>query len=115
MNVKTYDDDDLRSTDYREGKEPWEFVADIPGDNPDLLDNMDNYEMEARLRAAGVDWASYGENIAVGQSTPQDVMVAWMNSDGHRRNILDPGFTHLGVGVHTASAGGPWWTQNFIR
>ena len=68
-----------------------------------------------RLRAAGVSWGSYGENIAQGQNTPIDVMAAWMNSDGHRRNILDPAFTHLGVGVHTSYSGGPWWTQNFIR
>ena len=58
---------------------------------------------------------SYGENIAMGQRTPHEVMVAWMNSAGHRRNILDPSFTHLGVGVHTSYDAGPWWTQNFIR
>jgi uncharacterized protein YkwD len=68
-----------------------------------------------RLRAAGVNWASYGENIAEGYKTPADVMAAWMNSDGHRLNILDPAFTHLGVGVHTSYDGGPWWTQDFIR
>jgi len=68
-----------------------------------------------RLRAAGVNWGSYGENIALGQNTPPDVMQAWMTSDGHRRNILDPSFTHLGVGVHTSYGGGPWWTQEFIR
>ena len=68
-----------------------------------------------RLHAAGVSWASYGENIAMGQKTPADVMRAWMDSDGHRRNILDPAFTHLGVGVHTSAQGGPWWTQCFVR
>ena len=68
-----------------------------------------------RLRAAGVNWSSYGENIAIGQETPARVMAAWMGSDGHRRNILDPEFTHLGIGVHTATGGGPYWTQDFIR
>jgi len=78
-------------------------------------DNPDGDGPGERLRAAGVDWGSYGENIAVGQKTPQDVMAAWMDSDGHRRNILDPRFTHLGIGVHTSYEGGPWWTQNFVR
>ncbi|MGR6972959.1 CAP domain-containing protein [Streptomyces cynarae] len=53
-----------------------------------------------------------GENIARGQATPQDVMDAWMNSPGHRANILNCDFTTLGVGVHFGS-GGPWWTQDF--
>ncbi|MFJ5534359.1 CAP domain-containing protein [Streptomyces sp. NPDC093261] len=53
-----------------------------------------------------------GENIARGQSTAQDVMDAWMNSPGHRANILNCDFKTLGVGVHPG-AGGPWWTQDF--
>ncbi|MFF4212584.1 CAP domain-containing protein [Streptomyces sp. NPDC001796] len=53
-----------------------------------------------------------GENIARGQASPQDVMDAWMNSPGHRANILNCDFTTLGVGVHFGS-GGPWWTQDF--
>ena len=77
--------------------------------------NPDGDGPGTRLREAGVNWGSYGENIAEGQKTPQDVMAAWMDSDGHRRNILDPAFTHLGIGVHTSPAGGPWWTQDFVR
>ncbi|RDG39875.1 CAP domain-containing protein [Streptomyces corynorhini] len=53
-----------------------------------------------------------GENIARGQATAQAVMESWMNSDGHRANILNCDYTRLGVGVHTG-AGGPWWTQDF--
>ncbi|MFJ2441757.1 CAP domain-containing protein [Streptomyces sp. NPDC087658] len=53
-----------------------------------------------------------GENIARGQSTPEAVMESWMNSEGHRANILNCDFTRLGVGVNKSS-GGPWWTQNF--
>ncbi|MFI9647965.1 CAP domain-containing protein [Streptomyces sp. NPDC052040] len=53
-----------------------------------------------------------GENIARGQATAQDVMEAWMNSPGHRANILNCDFKTLGVGVHQGS-GGPWWTQDF--
>ncbi|MFC8364569.1 CAP domain-containing protein [Streptomyces griseorubiginosus] len=53
-----------------------------------------------------------GENIARGQSDPAAVMEAWMNSPGHRANILNCDFKTLGVGVQFGT-GGPWWTQDF--
>ncbi|MEV7688704.1 CAP domain-containing protein [Streptomyces bungoensis] len=53
-----------------------------------------------------------GENIARGQADAAAVMQAWMNSPGHRANILNCDFKTLGVGVHFG-AGGPWWTQDF--
>jgi uncharacterized protein YkwD len=59
-----------------------------------------------------------GENIAEGQPTAQAVMDAWMNSPGHRANILDCDYRTIGIGVHYASgseSGGPWWTQDFGR
>ncbi|WP_066949492.1 CAP domain-containing protein [Streptomyces lushanensis] len=64
-----------------------------------------------RADAAGVKGLG-GENIARGQATPQAVMDSWMNSEGHRANILNCDYTRLGVGVHNGS-GGPWWTQDF--
>ncbi|MFB8182452.1 sigma-70 family RNA polymerase sigma factor [Streptomyces sp. NPDC055966] len=65
-----------------------------------------------RITAAGYQWSTYGENIAKGQSSPQAVMDAWMNSPGHRANILNCAFKEIGVGVNQAS-GGPLWTQDF--
>ncbi|MFF3560207.1 CAP domain-containing protein [Streptomyces sp. NPDC002574] len=53
-----------------------------------------------------------GENIARGQATAEEVMTAWMNSDGHRANILNCDFKTLGVGA-VFGDGGPWWTQDF--
>ncbi|MFE7930892.1 CAP domain-containing protein [Streptomyces sp. NPDC057456] len=53
-----------------------------------------------------------GENIARGQADAAAVMEAWMNSPGHKANILNCDFKTLGVGVHLGS-GGPWWTQDF--
>jgi uncharacterized protein YkwD len=53
-----------------------------------------------------------GENIARGQPDAQAVMDAWMDSPGHRANILNCDFTTLGVGAHFG-ADGPWWTQDF--
>ncbi|UQA92899.1 CAP domain-containing protein [Streptomyces halobius] len=53
-----------------------------------------------------------GENIARGQANAQSVMDTWMNSPGHRANILNCDYKTMGVGVHFGS-GGPWWTQDF--
>ena len=64
-----------------------------------------------RARAAGIDYAR-AENIAQGQPDAAAVVQAWMDSPGHRANILDCSLTKLGVGVAEGS-GGPWWTQLF--
>ena len=57
-------------------------------------------------------WA--GENIAAGQDTPEEVVTAWMNSPGHRANILKEQFTHLGVGCYTTNtAYRTYWVQMF--
>lgn len=73
--------------------------------------NPDGADPGARIIAAGYSWSSYGENIAVGQATPAAVMRAWMNSPGHRRNILECRSAEIGVGIRFAT-GGPWWTQD---
>ncbi|WP_425246832.1 CAP domain-containing protein [Streptomyces sp. NEAU-NA10] len=64
-----------------------------------------------RAKKAGISDLG-GENIARGQTDAASVMEAWMNSPGHRANILNCDFKTLGVGVHFGS-GGPWWTQDF--
>ncbi|MEU9092636.1 CAP domain-containing protein [Streptomyces sp. NPDC048428] len=64
-----------------------------------------------RAAEAGVSGLG-GENIARGQADAEAVMESWMNSDGHRANILNCDYKTLGVGVHFGS-GGPWWTQDF--
>ncbi|MEV6399523.1 CAP domain-containing protein [Streptomyces sp. NPDC051907] len=64
-----------------------------------------------RAEKAGVTGLG-GENIARGQADADAVMNAWMNSDGHRANILNCSYKTLGVGVHMGP-GGPWWTQDF--
>ncbi|WP_431045853.1 sigma-70 family RNA polymerase sigma factor [Streptomyces sp. P1-3] len=65
-----------------------------------------------RITAAGYRWQTYGENIAAGQQTPHTVMDSWMNSPGHRQNILNCDVTEIGVGI-TDDSGGPLWTQVF--
>ncbi|WP_246145585.1 CAP domain-containing protein [Bacillus rubiinfantis] len=63
------------------------------------------------MRDFGVTYKAAGENIAQGQRTPQEVVNAWMNSEGHRANILSTKYTHIGVGFETA---GKHWSQMFI-
>ncbi|MFC5529775.1 CAP domain-containing protein [Cohnella yongneupensis] len=67
----------------------------------------------AMMRNFGVQYNSAGENIAMGQPTPQAVVDAWMNSPGHRANIMNGTFTHLGVG-YVMKDGKAYWTQQFI-
>ncbi|MDF2678672.1 MAG: hypothetical protein K0Q97_3026 [Bacillota bacterium] len=67
------------------------------------------------LTQFGVNWSAWGENIAYGQRTPEAVVTAWMNSSGHRANILNTSFTKIGVGYATKSDGTPYWTQMFTR
>ncbi|MET9393041.1 CAP domain-containing protein [Streptomyces sp. NPDC006624] len=66
-----------------------------------------------RAAAAGSTRRAIGENIACGQRSPADVVEGWMNSPGHRANILQPGFTHLGVGFAGGGRAGSYWTQLF--
>ncbi|MCG5446314.1 CAP domain-containing protein [Micromonospora sp. NIE79] len=64
-----------------------------------------------RLDRVGYTWRTYGENVAWNQKNPAAVMDAWMNSSGHRANILNCAFTEIGVGI--ANSNGPYWTQVF--
>lgn len=66
------------------------------------------------LQHFGVTYRSAGENIAAGQKTPQEVMNAWMNSSGHRANILNSSYTELGVGYYKGGSYGHYWTQEFV-
>jgi uncharacterized protein YkwD len=63
-----------------------------------------------RITRAGYNWSSYGENVAYGYSTPEQVMAGWMSSPGHKHNILNCGFKEIGVGL---AQPGNYWTQDF--
>ena len=63
------------------------------------------------MKAFGLSYRTAGENIAKGYATPQAVVNGWMNSSGHRANILNAGYTQIGVGY---VAKGNYWTQMFI-
>lgn len=67
------------------------------------------------LKEQGVSYRSSGENIAWGQRSPEEVMKAWMNSSGHRANIMNPNFTTIGVGYYENANGTDYWCQLFTR
>ena len=62
------------------------------------------------MKAQGIRYRTAGENIAMGYATPEAVVNAWMNSSGHRANILNASYTKIGVGY---VASGSYWTQHF--
>lgn len=63
------------------------------------------------MKKFGISYMSAGENIAKGQSTPEEVVNSWMNSEGHKENILNPSYTQIGIGY---SADEDIWVQMFI-
>ncbi|MGJ5752466.1 uncharacterized protein YkwD [Streptomyces puniciscabiei] len=63
-----------------------------------------------RITRAGYSWSAYGENVAYGYATPEQVMNGWMNSPGHRANILNCSYKEIGVGL---AQPGSYWTQDF--
>lgn len=66
-----------------------------------------------RIKNAGISYNTAGENIAAGQQTPEAVVDAWMNSDGHRANILNASYTETGIGCVYGGSYGIYWTQVF--
>lgn len=67
------------------------------------------------MQSFGLRFSAAGENIAYGQTSAAQVVRDWMNSPGHRANILSQSFTHLGVGAAKKSNGTLYWTQMFIK
>jgi uncharacterized protein YkwD len=96
------------------------LAAQLQSDQMAQLQNMNHVLPGApypnpvdRLAAANYQWQAYGENIAMGYATADEVVTAWMNSAGHRANILSTSFTELGVGYALDASGRPYYTQDF--
>ena len=73
----------------------------------------DGRNFSSALTEAGVSYRGSGENIAWGQRTPEQVMEGWMNSAGHRANILNEKYTSIGVGYYQNASGVNYWSQLF--
>ncbi len=74
---------------------------------------LDEKTFEDRAKATGYKYQSLGENIAHNQKTPADVVAAWMASEGHKANVLNAGFTQIGLAVAKNDRGEPYWVQVF--
>ena len=92
--VARYKSQDMKNNNY------FSHTSPVYGSPFDMIKNF------------GISYKSAGENIARGQKTPQAVVNGWMNSSGHRANILNKNYTKIGVGY---AADGNYWTQMFIR
>ncbi|MBO5453286.1 MAG: serine protease [Clostridia bacterium] len=77
--------------------------------------NLNGLSPFDRLKNAGISYKTAGENIAMGQKTPQQVVSGWMNSSGHRANILNSNFGKMGLGTASDNGGGYYWTQIFTN
>ena len=76
----------------------------------------DGSTLRTRAERAGyTGWTALGENVAYGYPTVDAVMNGWMNSTGHRENLLNSSFTSVGLGQAAGSGGTPYWTQDFGR
>ncbi|MBL4835428.1 MAG: CAP domain-containing protein [Pseudomonas sp.] len=71
--------------------------------------------VQARVDMVGYEWGALGENVAVGQSTPEQVVAAWLNSPKHCANIMNPEFTEMGAAYETRPQTSIYWTQVFGR
>jgi len=70
---------------------------------------------EDRLAAAGYPWQAYGENLAVGYPDARSVVAGWIDSPGHRANIVGTAFTEIGAGHALDGSGRPYYAQAFGR
>lgn len=67
------------------------------------------------MQSFGLKFSAAGENIAYGQKTAAEVMNSWMNSAGHKANILSEAYTNIGIGVAKTASGTLYWTQMFMN
>jgi len=90
--------------------------ADQAAHNTMTHTGSDGSALNTRADRAGyTGWTALGENVAYGYATVDSVMTGWMNSSGHRANLLSTSFSHVGLGQAAGSGGSLYWTQDFGR
>ncbi|MGI5237380.1 CAP domain-containing protein [Dactylosporangium sp. CA-139066] len=107
---------DLRNNDKLHNA-AYKHSADMAKRNYFSHDTPEGVSFSARISDEGYRWSGAAENIAAGQPTPEAVMQAWMNSPGHKANILNCSYVDLGIGLAYQVKGNgqktPYWTQDF--
>jgi uncharacterized protein YkwD len=84
--------------------------------DPKLLDSARNHAVWMTKNRAMVHTSqAVAENIAMGQNSSKEVINAWMNSSGHRANILNPNYSRIGVAAYVTPEGTIFWCQQFLR
>ncbi|MFG1613261.1 CAP domain-containing protein [Nonomuraea wenchangensis] len=101
--------------DSRLRRAAYEHSADMAKNDYFEHDSQDGRDVGDRISATGFTASAWAENIAMGQRTAAEVVKGWMNSDGHRRNIMNCAYTHIGVGAAKDGQGRLYWTQDFAR
>lgn len=76
---------------------------------------LDGLSVTDRISAVGYRWFAAGENCAQGQPTPRDAVRSWMQSPGHRQNILSANYLEIGIGIAVSRGGEKFFTQVFAR
>jgi uncharacterized YkwD family protein/spore coat assembly protein SafA len=128
-NVKALENEVIRLVNVERAKyglpkltQNWELCRVARYKSQDMINkhyfahNSPTYGSPFRMMESfGFKFSAAGENIAMGQRTPAEVMRAWMNSPGHRANILSKNYSQIGVGVAKSSNGTMYWTQMFIK
>ncbi len=90
-------------------------AADMATRNYFSHTSQDGRTFDQRISATGYSWSTLAENIAAGQTTPEDVVAGWLNSPGHCQNIMNASLKELGVGyaLNTGSTYQTYWVQDF--
>lgn len=90
--------------------------ADQAARNAMTHTGSDGSSSTVRVERAGYrGWTALAENVAGGHANETLVLAAWLSSPGHRANILNPAFTHMGSGFGAGAGGTLYWTQDFGR
>lgn len=103
--------------DARLASAAYAHSRDMADNNYFSHDSLDGRSMADRINAAGYAWSTIGENIAAGYSSVEIVVSAWMASEGHCANLMNPRFTEFGLtcALNDASEYKNYWTQDFGR
>ncbi|MEL6776143.1 MAG: CAP domain-containing protein [Cyanobacteria bacterium J06597_16] len=101
---------------YQLGQSAQGYAEDLATQNFFSHTGKDNSTLKDRISAVGYKYARAGENLAAGQSSAQTAFQDWMNSEGHRKNILQPDFMEVGFGLFDTTGSsdyGRYWVQHF--